>query len=79
MLEPIGTLDLQLSQSSSLLRLKMIALLEHFTVALENIDQILVGKVFLSSTLKTLLYLTFTTKVALWHSYAVTSVPIFMH
>ena len=79
MLEPIGTLDLQLSQSSSLLRLKMIALLEHLTVALENIDHILVGKVFLSSTLKTLLYLPFTTKVALWYSYAVTSVPIFMH
>ena len=39
------------------LSLKMIALLEYLDVALENIDQILVGKVFLSSTLKTLLYL----------------------
>ena len=54
----------------------MIALLEYLTVILESVDLILVGKVFLSPTLKTPLQLIFTIKKAVWDSYAMISVPL---
>ena len=57
----------------------MIVLLECLTVILESIDLFLVYKAFLSPTLKTLLYLMFSTENATVEFPAMISVPILMY